>query len=189
VIDICNSGGSKGADDVFGKCAKYVKHQVRHFSFPGHSSPCLKEDLIPLNMLQLSEADTWLLKANELLHRKYPTNSIYVDNLLQRNFYQINESKRIYAISAIEKSGHVEGGTGWAVAMGMLYGIEEIFVFDVKKDHWFELDIFDEINNKVTWKPLRYIPPYPCDKYAGIGKHDLPKNGEKAIYELYTLLT
>jgi len=183
-MNICYSGGSVGADYEFGECAKRVGHQVIHYSFQGHKTPC--DNLVKLNLLQLNECHPHLKMANRYLKRRYPTNSAYVDQLLQRDYYQIKETDWIYAVSELEKNGHVKGGTGWAVMMGILKGVNGVYVYDVNDDNWYSLEYFDKENNIINWELIPY-PSFPTGKYTGIGKRDLPENGRKAILNLYNL--
>ena len=181
--DVCFSGGSKGADYVFGEAAKAAGHTVMHFSFVGHSTPC-KTDVWPLREMDLLQADKPLEAANRLLKRAFPTKSLYVNDLLRRNFFQIKETERIYAISYVDvKTGMVKGGTGWACTMGILRGVKEVYVFDQDDNAWWEFCghegvIFD-------WIRLDELPPVPHGFYTGIGSVELTPPGEEAIKNLY----
>ena len=181
-MSILFSGGAKGADSLFGQCAEKVEHSVTHYAFGGMKSTCI---CYVLNALQLLQADTYLDEANKCLKRAYPTRSVYVNNLLRRNYYQIEDSERIYAVSSIDKkSGWVEGGTGWAVCMGVLNGMNEVYVYDVNLGYWNRFLEYKKVKNKVFWEP-KINPPFPYGKYTGIGKVELPENGKEAIKALY----
>jgi hypothetical protein len=194
--NICHSGGAKGADSIFGEHAIKHGHEVRHYGFQGQAST---SSLIVLNELQLAEANQPLKDANKLLDRAFPTRSIYVNNLLRRNFYQIKETERIYAITPlepIEETGLFQeifpdrcialpaGGTGWAVTMGIQRGIREVYLFDWREEVWYKLKSF--INNQMSWKEtfLSDIPK-PHGSYTGIGSVEIPKIGAIAIASLY----
>jgi len=176
---ICFSGGSKGADTVFTYCAGLIGHSAINFSFLNHSTPCPKDTIIILNQHELSIADPKLEEANKLLRRKYPTRYEYVNNLLRRNYYQIIYSDKIFAVTPIEKNGLPAGGTGWTIVLGVLSGIQEVYVFDCKQQSWFE-----KLEGKWQWKPIE-TPPVPDGKYTGIGSHELPEMGKDAILKLY----
>jgi|SRR5271157_1017516 len=183
--NICYSGGCAGADELFGNCAKEVGHDVIHYVFRGMKTNC--KELSYLNDLQLLQADICLKKANKYLKRTFPCKSVYVNNLLRRNYYQIMNVERIYAISSLNSNGYVEGGTGWTVTMGILENVPEVYLFDIKKNHWFTHEV--SFSNPIClWYPILIKDiPFPSGNYAGIGKHDLPENGINAIRELYKI--
>lgn len=190
--DICFSGGAIGADTLFGKCAKEHHHKVVHYSFEGHKIKWpYKEDIVTLTKEQLLEADEHVLEADSWLKRgfPYPRASEYVNNLLRRNYWQIKETERIYAISEIGERHTVKGGTGWAVMMGMLRDQIRsppiIYVFDQKINEWLMWLNPNKYFPYGRWEPYGTIPPFPYGKYTGIGTRYLTKNGERAIKELY----
>lgn len=179
--NICYSGGAKpfqgfaSADLIFGECAEKAGHQVVHFSFKGHRHGQIHYK--QLTEEQLMEADPWLRKANKILKRTYPTSSEHTNALLQRNYHQIKETKRIYAASTINDKGLVDGGTAWAVYMGILLNVPEIYVYDQVREDWFSW-----IDS--GWWALNEIPK-PERKYTGIGTRKLTEIGVRAIKELY----
>ncbi len=74
-----------------------------HYSFSNHYGNNHKNSLI-LNYRELIEADNYIKKANIFLKRIFPTRCEYVNNLIRRNYYQIKNSNRIYAVSHILKN-------------------------------------------------------------------------------------
>ena len=100
MINICLSGGAVGADTTFGNCAESVGHTVVHYVFHGMRTKC-KNGLIFVEQENLLKADPYLKQANKILKRRFPTSSGYVNNLLRRNYYQVKETKRVYAVSSI----------------------------------------------------------------------------------------
>jgi hypothetical protein len=175
---VCLSGGCVGADIVFGDEAEKAGHEVVHFGFGGMYS---KRTLNRLSHNQLVKADPYLMKANEILGRTYPSRFIYTNNLLRRNYYQIAKSKRVYAVSTLLKDGKVAGGTGWAVAMAIQKGIEDIYFFEQEKEQWFK----HEWREGRPWKWKTLLPPKPDGIYTGIGSSKLNGVGEEAIRDLY----
>lgn len=127
-----------------------------------------------------------MLKPTRYLKRTFPCGSVYVNNLLRRNYYQIEDTNCIYAISSLTQNECrvVTGGTGWAVTMGILKKVPEIYLFDVNKNHW--LYYAHSYCDPYLWHDIKKKNiPLPSGKYTGIGKHDLPENGANAIRELY----
>lgn len=180
-----HSGGCVGADYEFGINAEKAGHITNHYSFHGHKTPC-KSGVVILPQHILNMADVHLEGANRWLKRKFPSKWVYVDNLLRRNYYQISHTERIYAVSKLGKRDYVDGGTGWTVMMGILAGVKEIYLFDVDKNHWLKFQGFDQRAPKYIWNDIDTKDiPAPFGRYTGIGMHDLPENGRKAIGELY----
>jgi hypothetical protein len=166
-MNICYSGGAKGADSLFGKLAEKAKHQVIHFR-----PKDVTEGLATI-------ADAELIKANVFLNRTYPTSRESVNNLLRRNYLQIYDTERIYAVTYLDENKIPKGGTAWAVIMGININVNEIYVFDQSKNTWF------------IWSGFGFIEihtrniPNPSGKYTGIGSRILTDMGETAIKELY----
>lgn len=179
MTDVCLSGGCRGADVLFGDEATKAGHKVVHWGFSGMHS---KRDLRYLRSDQLQKADPYLVEANKILERTFPSRFIYTNNLLRRNYYQIKNSQRVYAVSSLFEDGKVKGGTGWAVAMAILKGISEIYFYDQELKVWhIHLKIEDKPWSWVTGKKI----PKPHGIYTGIGSSVLNEAGENAIRKLY----
>ena len=80
--NICYSGGAKGADSIFTKYALEAGHLVINFTFKGSKTHVQGDTLHVLSHEELKEADTYLIKANEKLKRRFPTNNYGVNCLL-----------------------------------------------------------------------------------------------------------
>lgn len=181
-MNICYSGGSMGADQLFGEMAEQSGHKVVHWSFQNHHSPCKREFVHQLPYVDLLKADPYLKQADLYLKRTWPTRSEYVNNLLRRNYYQIKDSERLYASCAFDEDMKPLGGTAWAIVMAMQQDMNEIYVFDHTRDQWFSW----LSDGAFSWLPVSFDSiPYPHGKYAGIGSSKLPKNGRQAIIDLY----
>ena len=185
--DICFSGGAIGADAAFGKYAASEGHRVYHIGFEGmtYDSSVPPKTLFYLEQHELDRAREHLLNAAPFMKRRFPAKSQYVTNLLLRNFYQIKQADSIYAVSSInQETGIVNGGTGWAVTMGVFRGVPSIYCYDQDQAAWFKFKDIED--GKLTWKYMNYVP-YPSGLYAGIGTRDLNVPGKEAIKELYYL--
>src|SRR4051812_379906 len=114
--NLCISGAADGADIAWGEIAKHNGHAVCHWSFNGHR-PKISGDVYFLTNDQLKEADPALIKANQKLKRKYPTNSNHVNNLLRRDYWQVIRSDSVYIVSWFVKDSSlltINGGSAWA---------------------------------------------------------------------------
>lgn len=179
---ICLSGGAIGADLQFGVCARMRNHLVVHFSFRNHRTDAPREDVVVLSPDQLESATEKVRTAGKRIKRNFP-NDIFVLNLLRRNYFQIADTQRVYAVSHIDSDGFVDGGTAWATAMFMDRMEEEgmsadgmIHLFDQKLNKW------------LIYRDGRWVhegePPSPTNVYTGIGSRKLFPNGKAAIRKL-----
>src|SRR5882757_5747764 len=134
--NICFSGGAVGADMAWGAEALKQNHNVIHYSFPGHNVKNTPLNTVyTLSIEDLKEADPYLIEANRLLQRHIKFDGNYIVNLMRRNYFQIKFAESIYAIGSID-NGKIPGGTAWAITMGILKGMDNIFIFDQVKNNW-----------------------------------------------------
>ena len=176
---ICLSGGADGADLQFGMCAGTAGHYVVHWSFKGARSDAPESELAVLTDAQLLEADPYLHRANQVLKRSFPARWPSTNSLLRRNWYQVKDSERVYAVSTI-KDGIVQGGTAWAVQMFIdRFDGEacEAYVFDQVVGSWFKW-------NGAKWQIMNNDPPTPKGVWTGIGTRKLNPRGKEAIRRL-----
>jgi hypothetical protein len=185
----CLSGGADGADLQWGMVAGSIGHRVVHFSFEGERTSAPETEVVRLTTAQLLTADAHCRKANRTLQRRFPTKSARTNNLLRRNWYQVQPSHACYAISTFDlvpgptiplgtvlRDLRVKGGTAWAVQMFIdKHGGAACpcYLFDQVLCHWFQW-IGD------GWQRI-YQPPKPSGIYAGIGRRDLLAMGRLAI--------
>lgn len=176
------SGGASGSDLQFGMCAGKAGHQVFHYIFEGHGSKAPKSEHVKLTQDQLDEGDPFLIRANETLGRSYPTEKLYVNNLLRRNYMVQRDVHALYAISAFDRHGLVFGGTAWACQM-MIDRFEgkpaPLYMFDQALDTWFAHA------GGQSWELIDGLPPLPgtngIDVWSGIGTRSLEQNGKEQI--------
>jgi hypothetical protein len=170
----CLSGGADGADLMWGQAAKLAGHGLIHFSFDGAHSVAMKADVVRLSPAMLAAADPFCVQANATLHRQYPPRSKYVRRLLQRNWYQVESSESLYAISRIA-NGQVAGGTAWAVEMFLNINKRAAcpaYVFDQEDCRWYQWN--------GAWETI-YEPPRPRGIWTGIGSRKINVLGRLAI--------
>jgi len=184
----CHSGGAPGSDTEFEN--RGVKFGVKTFAYsyktPKHQSPNkveISEEDYNEGIVEVNKANKWL---NRYGIQKYM-------NLLARNWAQVKYSKQIFAIGTIIKPGNknskgyynkgkydiVDGGTGYAVMMGINNG-REVFVFDQLKDKWFRCSY-----TSMSFIELSETPKITEQDFAGIGTREIQSNGIQAIINLY----
>ncbi len=183
--NICFSGGAIGADTAFGLIADKVGHRVVHYVFSGKYG---RGDFrFILTSTQLLVADPFLREANQTLQRgSFDSYYEYTKNLLRRNYYQIKDTERVYAVSYLDDEQKVEGGTGWAVQMAIDKCVPEIYLFNQYDLRWYQ-GISEPPLDKYQWRPVDKLPPRPHGLYTGIGSSQrFTNDGHRAVEELYS---
>lgn len=179
---ICLSGGAEGADLQWGMCAGQAGHTVVHWSFAGHRSRAPSVEVAVLSPEQLEAADEPCKAASKGIKRWFPPKSLFVRNLLRRNWYQVRDAERVYAVATLE-DGIVSGGTAWATQMFIdrFGGAKcECYVFDQGTDAWYQW----AGGERVKWEHLPNGPPAPQGIWAGVGSRELSATGKAAIRAL-----
>ena len=158
---------------LFGDVAVADGHNVIHYGFDGMKAKVKK--LHMLTPVKLETADPFVGEAAILLNRGLPREN-YVKNLIRRNYFQVKDAERVYAITRWNlKKGSTTGetmegqlgrGTGWTVAMAMILKIPEIYLFVMEKDCWY---IY---NHKISQWQTSASPPKPHGRYTGIGSRN-----------------
>jgi hypothetical protein len=142
-----------------------------------------KGEIEELSPAALQEANEWVERCAPYLGRNAPKKD-YVKQLIQRNFYQIKTAECCYAVTRWNlqggqtREGQVGGGTGWAVGMAILRGLEKIYLFDMERQQWYQY--------RHHW--IRIDPqevPRAQGRYAGIGSRQLDQHGKEAIRWIY----
>jgi hypothetical protein len=182
--NMCLSGGAVGADLQWGMNAGRDGQSVIHWSFAKHKSDAPAQEVVVLSEEQLERADDALSRASKTIKRPWPgKRSHTVKSLLRRNWYQVQWSEALYAVSTINHKNLVDGGTGWAVQMFLdrhqdIAQFEPIacYVFDQNKEQWYQW--------KAGWQAID-VPPKPSGIWAGIGTRELNKAGKWAIRGLF----
>ena len=181
---ICKSGGATGADNVFGRCAEAVDHDVWHYTFDDHDARCNSGILKVLTPTELQQADTFLLRANKSLNRTFPAQSEFVNNLLRRDYWQVRETYAVYAVAKLDDQHHMpQGGTAWAVQMAVDLRVPNIFLFDQISNHWHQY--LYSLHGWEILLPIDVIKPKLQSIYTGIGTRNLTAKGYTAIEQLY----
>jgi hypothetical protein len=183
----CHSGGAEGADTIWETFATLYGLKVKAWSYKTkyHKSPYKAE----VSEDDYKEGIEKIKKANKILGRQNIEKHM---SLLARNWAQVKYSEEIFAIGRIVKEGDtsskgfvvksksptVDGGTGYAVQMGIQAG-KTVYVFDQKKEKWFKWSyIIDDFIECKT-------PIIQTDNFAGIGTREINPAGEKAIEDVY----
>jgi len=176
---INHSGGCKGSDiswEVFGNLYGI---KTISYSFYGHKQD--GEFPYIMNTEELLEGWKHVKEASKSIKRplKYVEDNPYVRNLLCRNWFQVKHSDSIFAIGSFQNEQHtrVNGGTGWAVQMG-IDNDKNVYFFDQPTNSWYQY--------YPTYKKFLklYGTPELTENFAGIGTREITIDGENAIKQV-----
>lgn len=183
MTNICYSGGADGADSLWGGLATLLDHTVMHFSFHGHKTSADRSQIIMLTESDLSLSALPMTNVSKVINRNYPPSSKYVRNLIDRNYYQVAISERVYAIGSLDSNNIVKGGTAWAVHCFIEQNNNpEVYLLDKQTLHWWVYE-----NSKWVLKPESYLPPQPNGQWAGIGSRNISSDVIDYIFNSFLL--
>lgn len=181
-----HSGGAKGADTFFGELGARFGYQVLHHSFQGHK-PTQKAhktgQVIIHAQDDLNIKKDILEKARQHLGRQAPKNQ-FIENLLLRNGYQVQDSQLVVAVSKVNnfKRCHVAGGTGYAVSMAYLAS-KPILVLDQEREEWF---YSTKGSGLFALERQPDVSRFP-ERFAGIGTRELNNVAMAEITQMFEL--
>ena len=127
-----HSGGAIGADitwEIIGR--RFGLIEFNHYFIEGYKTTKGNASIKMSDKLE-KIIDTDLIKANKTLKRSYPTRNAYVNNLLRRNWFQVNKSDSVFAISRIE-NGWLRPYPGWRERLAKALGTTEAELFPAEK--------------------------------------------------------
>lgn len=189
------SGGAKGADYEWTKCALKYGFPVVIYSFEGHAStlpPFSKDDKVDIRKLTKEELEEPyvkkdLLNAAKVLKKGCPSPSnTYVYPLLARNTY-IAQSDLMIAVGYFKEGVPglgVDGGTGWTcevfyeASKNTRRGVKLTF-YNMADDLWYECTHEGKWERLKT--PLPFIPIHGSYTMGVIGSRDMTEKGIQAI--------
>jgi hypothetical protein len=169
------SGGARGAECEFGRCAEAWGLEETHFSFESHPFLERERGVQVLDDEELKKGDFSLLYASHRLGR--PLSQIpNIKRILQTTWHQITAAGEVFVIGSLQPSGTVRGGTGWGAELARLWG-KPICVFDQERGAWFRWDA-------TRWRE-EAAPVIEQRDFAGLGTTNLTGEGRDAIRKLY----
>ena len=97
------SGGAEGSDLYWQRIGTKFGMKVKAFSFEAHNTRNSNARVV-LSLEQLKKADEFLHNANRTLKRHFPTGKSFVNNLLRRNWYQVKDTRAVFAVGRVNFS-------------------------------------------------------------------------------------
>jgi hypothetical protein len=176
---INHSGGCPGSDITWEAFGNLCGIKTISYSYRGHK----QEGEFPyiMNTEELLEGWEHVKIAAETLKRPLVNieHNPYVRNLLCRNWFQVKHSDSIFAIGSFFSDSHtkVNGGTGWAVQMG-IDNDKNVYFFDQPSNSWYQ---YYPTHKKFL---QLYGTPRLTENFAGIGTREINTDGENAIKQV-----
>jgi hypothetical protein len=169
------SGGTRGAEEEFGRWAEHHGIQEVNFSFEGHANARTR-GLHELSREELIKGDVSLHYVSRLLNRNYTQKGEVFRKVLQTLFHIVNNASEVFVIGEMLADQTVKGGTGWGAEFAKLCN-KTLYTFDQKQDAWFH------------WKEQQWQrtepPAIRASHFAGLGTRYLEDNGRQAIERVY----
>lgn len=135
------SGGANGSDTYWDDIAEEFGIKNRKHYYIDNSTPRGNYDLRDRHDSDEVHAGEVFMEMTLIaknIMRTFPTNSDYVNNLLLRNWYIIQDSDAIYAVGRFldKDKGLVKGGTGWGVYQACSYD-KLVYFYDLDTEEWY----------------------------------------------------
>jgi hypothetical protein len=167
------SGGHKGAEAEFGRCAQRWGLREDTLSFEGHQMEW-SQDVRMLSAEELVKGDVSMEIVSQRLGRSY-TNIQQIRRVVQLLFHMVKETYEVFVVGWIQPDNTVQGGTGWGVELAKFFN-RPVWAYDQEKKGWFRWD------GKAWVAGLPMLPERP---FAGTGTRNLTEDGRRAIQALF----
>lgn len=167
------TGGHKGAEAEFGRCAEEAGIPEVTLSYDGHVME-RSVNLRVLDAAQLAEGDVSMAIVSKHMGRSY-TSATKIRKVFQLIYHMVNNSHHVFAVGWIRADDTVKGGTGWGVELAKFFN-REVSVFDQDREQWF------------TWEDRHWVADEPVIEdraFCGTGTRNLTESGKKAIHDLF----
>lgn len=167
------SGGHKGAESEFGRCAEEFGVPQVTLSYEGHKMEWQKEVRV-LDKEELAKGDVSMAIVSKHMGRSYSSIEA-IRKVIQSIFHMVNQSRHVFAIGWIQSDDTVKGGTGWAVELAKFFN-RDVSVYDQDRKQWFTW-------TDRSWQPDE--PTIPQKAFCGTGTRNLSNDGKEAIHSLF----
>ncbi len=168
------SGGAKGAEAEFGRCAEAWGLREQNFTFLGHT-PERTRGLVMLSESELEEGHVTDGYIKAQLHREFPKTPRF-QKLLQSIWHQVMTAAEVFVVGTILEDQTVKGGTGWAAELGRHLD-KPVYVYEQEKKQWY------------AWAASKWMeiapPSVTHTRFAGTGTRFVNEDGRRAIEGLF----
>jgi hypothetical protein len=167
------SGGHRGVEAAFGKCAEEWGINEVNYSFEGHKID-RNVNIKNLSDEELERGDISMELASKMMNRTYYEKR-KIRKVLQLIFHMVNSGHQVFVVGTILDDNTVKGGTGWAVELAKLFN-RPVSVFDQEQSKWF-------VWKKGGWQ--EEVAEIRHETFCASGTRHLTPEGEKAIRSLF----
>jgi len=167
------SGGHKGTEAEFGRCAEQHGIPEVTISFEGHVME-RESNVVVLSDAELQEGDVSMAFVFRRLGRTFHRGK-GIRRVIQSMFQIVNRGDHMFAVGWIQPDGTIKGGTGWGVELAKFFN-RPVSVFDQDKERWF------------TWRHGEWEedePVIPNGPFSATGTRNLTPAGRAAIQALF----
>jgi hypothetical protein len=167
------TGGHKGTEAEFGRCAERWGIAEVTLSFPGHQ-PERNRNLRVLTSEELIKGDVSMEIVSKRMGRTYHSGE-KIRSVFQLIYHLVNHSYHVFAVGWIQGDDTVQGGTGWGVELAKFFN-RPVTVFDQGRKMW------------ATWQGNHWAPDVatiPDRPFAATGTRNLTDEGREAIRDLF----
>ena len=168
------SGGHKGTEAEFGRCAEEFGIPEVTISFEGHSMERQGGEVVVLDDAELARGNVSMEIVFEKLGRTFHRGK-GIRRVIQSIFHIVTKGDELFAVGWIQPDQTVKGGTGWGVELAKFFN-REIHVYDQEREGWFRW-------NGSDWDT--HEPVLPNRPFSATGTRRLSDAGRKAIHALF----
>lgn len=167
------SGGHKGTEAEFGRCAERFGIPETTISFEGHVMEREGEVQV-LTDQELAQGDVSMNIVFQRLGRRFARGK-GIRRVIQSMFHIVNRGDHLFAVGWVQPDNTVKGGTGWGVELAKFFG-REVSVFDQEREQWLD------------WREGAWVesePVIPDRSFSATGTRSLTDAGKAAIEALF----
>ena len=176
------SGGAVGTDLVFEKYAELFQIPIIAYTFDNHKTKT--QHSFMLSNEKLKEAMEFVITANNRLQREFPSKNVYINKLLERDYYIIRYATIVIAFGYFDQvTNEVDGGTAWGIEMAKDKRIP-IYLFNLDEYKWYGWNYNEPTRFFETARPM----VTKNEKIAGIGTRKVKFHLTRIESEIKTIL-
>jgi len=167
------TGGHKGTEAEFGRCAERWGVSEVTLSFDGHKPERARNERL-VSAADLAKGDISMEIVSKRMGRTYHE-SERIRRVFQLMFHLVNQSYHVFAVGWIQGDDTVKGGTGWGVELAKFFN-RPVHVFAQDRKQW------------CVWKADHWAaedPTIPERPFAATGTRNLTDEGRAAITALF----
>lgn len=207
---ILYSGGAVGTDTLFGTNAEWYGITEQTYSFRGHKN-CRSRGRVILDAAQLKWGDGDLLAVIGNPFKKHQDTGDISEKYWQRNWYQVQKTRDIFAVvkdikSFLDFTGTKIEGAGVAIAIAIKKKEEckRICVYDQTLEKWYiwkriavglgnevnykkmDINTLQEVGEKLYFEEIgeENVKIIETD-FTGLGTREINRKGIEAINSLF----